>query len=180
VPPPINIAIITEVIFSNLDIRLAVHYIITNLVHKFLVHSHKLHKIKYPYMFRAQSAHHQDVNDANCTYAASGIVALCKWPSCATAKEGLAQDGHLQRVTIPEAAHVQFASLTSWWWADCARNTRNLILCNLCEWTRNLCIKLVIKKVIFSSSVFVIMGMNGVWILLKASWKNRDLPQEPL
>jgi len=38
-------------------------------------------------MFRAQSAHHQEVNDVNCTYAASGIVTLCKWPSCATAKE---------------------------------------------------------------------------------------------
>ena len=70
-------------------------------------------------MFRAQSAHHQEVNDANFTYAASGIVTLCKWPSCATAKEGLlspalavAQDGHLQRVEIPEAAYVQFASLT--------------------------------------------------------------------
>ena len=25
-------------------------------------------------MFRAQSAHRQEVNDANCTYAASGIV----------------------------------------------------------------------------------------------------------
>jgi hypothetical protein len=62
-------------------------------------------------MFREQSAHHQEVNDANCTYAASGIVTLCKWPSCATAK--FAQDGHLQRVTIPEAAYVQFASLTS-------------------------------------------------------------------
>jgi len=35
-------------------------------------------------MFRAQSAHHQEVND-----------------------------GHLQRVTIPDAAYVQFASLTS-------------------------------------------------------------------
>jgi len=33
----------------------------------------------------------------------------------------VAQDGHLQRVTIPEAAYVQFVS-TSWWWADCARN----------------------------------------------------------
>ena len=43
-------------------------------------------------MFRAQSAHYQEVNDANCAYA---------------------QDGHLQRVTIPEAAYVQFASLTS-------------------------------------------------------------------
>ena len=25
-------------------------------------------------MFGAQSAHHKEVNDANCTYAASGIV----------------------------------------------------------------------------------------------------------
>jgi len=29
-------------------------FIITNLIHKFLVHSHKLHKIKFLYMFRAQ------------------------------------------------------------------------------------------------------------------------------
>ena len=53
-------------------------FIITNLIHRFLVHSHKLYKIKFLYMFRAQSAHHQEVNDANCTYAASGIVTLCK------------------------------------------------------------------------------------------------------
>ena len=82
----------------DLDIWLAMHhsitfFIITNLIHKFLVHSHKLHKIKFPYMFRAQSAHHQEVNDTNSL--------------------AVAQDGHLQRVTIPEAAYVQFASLTS-------------------------------------------------------------------
>jgi len=35
----------------------------------------------------------------------------------------VAQDSPLQRVTIPEAAYVQFTSLTSWWWAECARNT---------------------------------------------------------
>ena len=59
------------------------------------------------------------------------------------------QDSHLQRVTIPEAAYVQFASLT-WWWVDCAQNMyRHLILCNLCEWTRNLCIKLVIIKKLY-------------------------------
>jgi len=52
-------------------------FIITNLIHKFLVHSHKLHKIKFLYTFQAQSAH-QDVDDANYTYAASGIVTLCK------------------------------------------------------------------------------------------------------
>ena len=34
----------------------------------------------------------------------------------------VAQDSHLQRVTIPEAAYVQFTSLTSWWWAECVRN----------------------------------------------------------
>ena len=55
-------------------------------------------------MFRAQSAHHQEVNDADCTYAASRIVT----PSLA-----VAQDSHMQRVTIPEAAYVQFVSLTS-------------------------------------------------------------------
>ena len=64
-------------------------FIITNLIHKFLVHLHKLYHIKFLYMYRAQSAHHQEVNDANCTYAASGIVTLCKWLSCATAKEVL-------------------------------------------------------------------------------------------
>jgi len=68
-------------------------------------------------MFRAHSAHHQEVHDANCTYAASGIVTLCKRLSCATAEEGpslaIAQDSHLQRVTIPEAAYVQFESWTS-------------------------------------------------------------------
>jgi hypothetical protein len=74
-------------------------FIITNLIHKFLVHSHKLHKIKFLYMFQAQSAHHKEVDDVNCTYAASGIVTLRK---C-----------HLQRMTIPEAAYVQFTSSTS-------------------------------------------------------------------
>jgi len=36
------------------------------------------------------------------------VQPLRKSPSLA-----VAQDGHLQRVTIPEAAYVQFASLTS-------------------------------------------------------------------
>jgi len=78
-------------------------FIITNLAHKFLVHLHKLHEIKFLYMFRAHSAHHQEVHDANCTYVASGIVTLCKGLSCATAKEGL----------NPSLAAAQFASWTS-------------------------------------------------------------------
>jgi len=48
-------------------------------------------------MFRVQSAHHQEVNDANCTYATSGIVTLCKWPSCATAKEEFFLSGCTRR-----------------------------------------------------------------------------------
>jgi hypothetical protein len=68
----------------------------------------------------------------------------------------VAEDSHLQRVTIPEAAYVQFASLTSWWWAECARNMyRNLIWCNLCKWTRNLCINLVIIKKLLKTLLFV-------------------------
>ena len=51
-------------------------------------------------MFQAQSAHHEEVNDANCTYAASGIVTLCKWPSCATAKEGLVGWDHEHDIVV--------------------------------------------------------------------------------
>jgi len=40
-------------------------------------------------MFRAHSAHHQEVHDADCTYAASGIVTVCRWMSCATAPHAL-------------------------------------------------------------------------------------------
>jgi hypothetical protein len=43
-------------------------------------------------------------------YAASGILILCRWPSFALDKGRLslasAQDGHLQRMRIPEAAYM--------------------------------------------------------------------------
>jgi len=40
-------------------------------------------------------------------YTASGILILCRWPSCALAKgSASAQDGHLQRMRIPEAAYM--------------------------------------------------------------------------
>ena len=111
-------------------------------------------------MFRAHSAHHQKVNDANCTYAASGIVTLCRWPAGHLQRVTIPA-GHLQRVTIPEAAYVQFASLTFWWWAECARNTyRNLIYCNLCKWTRNLCTKLVIIKTSYRPYLFFVSTSN--------------------
>ena len=39
-------------------------FIDTNVIHNFL---YKLRKIKFLYMFRALSAHLQEVNDVNCT-----------------------------------------------------------------------------------------------------------------
>jgi hypothetical protein len=57
--------------------------------------------IKILYMFRTHSAHHQELHDANCTYAASGIVTLCKWLSCVTAEEVLPQRLH-KTVTCKE------------------------------------------------------------------------------
>ena len=41
------------------------------------------------------------IRKLNCIDAASGIVTLSKWPSGAP-------DGHLLRLTIPDAASVQF------------------------------------------------------------------------
>ena len=49
-------------------------------------------------MFRALYAHHQRLN---CIDAASGIVTLSQWPFGAL-------DDHLLRVTLPEAASIQF------------------------------------------------------------------------
>jgi len=44
----------------------------------------------------------------NCIYAASGIVTLCGWLSCALVNRCTgAQDSHLQRVTIQEAVYIQ-------------------------------------------------------------------------
>jgi hypothetical protein len=53
----------------------------------------------------------------NCIDAASGIVTLSKWPSGAQVERELrslstcAPDGNLLRVTIPDAASIQFSLL---------------------------------------------------------------------
>ena len=52
-------------------------------------------------MFRALPCSSSGGLRRNCIYAASGIVTLC---SCFLSG---AQDSHLQRVTIPEAAYIQ-------------------------------------------------------------------------
>ena len=63
-------------------------------------------------MFRASSAHLQEVNDINCTcmqplvfsFSASGrLVHLLRGDSLRLAS---AQDGHMQRMRIPEAAYM--------------------------------------------------------------------------
>ena len=44
---------------------------------------------------------------SNCTNTASGILTFCKWPSGMQVKPCI-PDGHLERVTIPDAVLVQF------------------------------------------------------------------------
>jgi len=68
--------------------------------------------IKILYMFRALPCSSSGGLRRNCIYAVSGIVTLCMWLSCAPVRKELffltgAQDSHLQRVTIPEAAYIQ-------------------------------------------------------------------------
>jgi len=64
-------------------------------------------------MFRALPSSSSGGLRRNYIYAASGIVTVCRWLSCAPVKKELssflsgAQDSHLQGVTIPEAAYIQ-------------------------------------------------------------------------
>ena len=80
------------------------------LVTQFL---HKLHKIKRLYMFRASSAHPQEVNVVNCTFmqplvfsfSAGGRLVHLLRGDCSLPLTS-AQDGHLQRMRTPEAAYM--------------------------------------------------------------------------
>jgi len=64
-------------------------------------------------MFRASSAHLQEVNDVNCTrmqplvfsFSAGGRLVHLLRGDCSLPLAS-AQDGHLQRMRIPEAAYV--------------------------------------------------------------------------
>jgi hypothetical protein len=58
-------------------------------------------------MFRAQSARNPLI-----IRRSTQIVHMQPLVSSLSASDRLVQDGHLQRVTISEAAYVQFASLT--------------------------------------------------------------------
>ena len=64
------------------------------------------------HMFRALPCSSSGGLRRNCIYAASGTVTLCRLLSCAPVKKEIsfltgAQDNHLQRVTVPEAAYIQ-------------------------------------------------------------------------
>jgi hypothetical protein len=84
--------------------------------------------IKILYMFRALPRSSSGGLRHNCIYAVSGIVTLCRWLSCAPVKKELffltgVQDSHLQGVTIPEAAYIQFRRRPS---EDERGNARNM------------------------------------------------------
>ena len=57
------------------------------------------------------------IRSLNCIAAVSGIVTISKWPSGAQVERELsslstcAPDGHLLRVTIPDAASIKFSLL---------------------------------------------------------------------
>ena len=50
------------------------------------------------------------------------IVHMQPLVSSLSASDRLVQPLRKDRVTIPQAEYVQFESLTSWWWPECARN----------------------------------------------------------
>jgi hypothetical protein len=83
-------------------------FINTNLIH-FL---YKLHKIEFLYMFRTSSAHLQEVNDVNCT---------CMQPLVSSFSAG-GRRPPTEKDDTNGCIHVQLTSLTSWGWADDARN----------------------------------------------------------
>jgi hypothetical protein len=64
-------------------------------------------------MFRALPSSSSGGLRRNCIYAASGIVTLCRIPCLVhrlrknSSFSTGAQDSHLQRVTIPQAAYIQ-------------------------------------------------------------------------
>ena len=96
-------------------------------------------------MFQAHSAHHQEVHEANCTYAASGIVTLCKWSSSAIVsgctRRSLADSDDTRgcMCTICDTDLLMMGGMR-------LKHVGEFNQCNLCKWTRNLCIKLVIIK----------------------------------
>jgi len=67
--------------------------------------------IKILYVFQALPCSSSRGLRRNCIYAASGIVTLCRWLSCALVVPSSsltgAQNSHLQTVTILEAAYIQ-------------------------------------------------------------------------
>jgi hypothetical protein len=138
-------------------------------------------------MFRAQSTHHQEVNDVNCTYAASGIITLCKWPSCATsvfvvgpARPQTQHDCHHDTKVKPEAATAVIELLMmggktpETCWAVNKRQDNKLINC---------CIRLVIYLRLIStppspflSSMEQHRPVSQVLLIIEASWSHSDTP----
>ena len=119
----------------TLDEWLTMHrsiiWLISNLMQKIIIYFYIIHLLKSSTCFEhCPPCSSSGSLCRNCIYiyiyAASGIVTLCRWLSCALVKKELflnwctgqswlrknsflpgAQDSHLQRVTIPEAAYKQ-------------------------------------------------------------------------
>jgi len=64
-----------------------INFLISNLLLKILVYLHTF--IKILYMFRTLPCSSSGGRRRNCIHAASGIVTLCRWLSCAPVKKEL-------------------------------------------------------------------------------------------
>ena len=62
-------------------------WLISNLMHKILIYLRIIHLLKFLYMFRALPCSSSGGLHSNCIYAASGIVTVCRWLSCAPVKK---------------------------------------------------------------------------------------------
>jgi len=91
---------------------------------------YKLYKIKFLYMFRASSAHLQEVNDVNCTcmqplvfsFSTGGLLVHLLRGDCSLPFSKCTRQPPAQNENTRGCIHVQLTSLTSWRWADDARN----------------------------------------------------------
>ena len=89
-------------------IRIAMYnvfpWLISNLMHKILIYLHIIHLLKSSTFFRALLCSSSGGLRRNCIYAAFGD---CLVHRLRTSFLTGAQDSHLQRLTIPEAAYIQ-------------------------------------------------------------------------
>jgi len=91
--------------------------------------------IKILYMFRALPCLSSGGLRRNCIYAASGIVSLCRWLSCAPVKKEPVSKTVTCREWRYQRLHIYtFTTWTSWRWAElCSKHVEEFNKCVMCK-----------------------------------------------